>query len=175
MRHLLSSLYRVCSNGAARRTGRPRSNDLAFERGFCRWRYCNRTLYAEFRLHCPDSATLRVETSQRILTIPERRCCACKLIKSSSPWALRARLSGPSLPPPVRYRRRNRRARHGTRTFPRLKDLRALALHKQRLEEFVRQVDGIRGKYSRRSCNCGLKMRNCLRDWSRSESRVWRL
>jgi hypothetical protein len=32
-----------------------------------------------------------------------------------------------------------------------LKDLRALALHKQRLEEFVRQVDGIRGKYSRRS------------------------
>jgi hypothetical protein len=74
-----------------------------------------------------------------------------RLIKSSSPWALRARLSGPSLPPPVRYRRRNRRARHGTRTFPRLKDLRALALHKQRLEEFVRQVDGIRGKYSRRS------------------------
>jgi hypothetical protein len=32
-----------------------------------------------------------------------------------------------------------------------LKDLRALALHKQRLGEFVRQVDGIRGKYSRRS------------------------
>ena len=32
-----------------------------------------------------------------------------------------------------------------------LKDLRALALHKQRLEEFVRRVDGIRGKYSRRS------------------------
>jgi hypothetical protein len=31
-----------------------------------------------------------------------------------------------------------------------LKDLRALALHKQRLEEFVRRVDGIRGKYSRR-------------------------
>jgi hypothetical protein len=32
-----------------------------------------------------------------------------------------------------------------------LKNLRVLALHKQRLEEFVRRVDGIRGQYSRRS------------------------
>ncbi|HYY28721.1 MAG TPA: hypothetical protein VE860_12280 [Chthoniobacterales bacterium] len=32
-----------------------------------------------------------------------------------------------------------------------LKDLRALALHKQQWEEFVRRVDGIRGRYSRLS------------------------
>jgi hypothetical protein len=30
-----------------------------------------------------------------------------------------------------------------------LKDLRAVALHKQRMEEFLRRIEGIRGKYSR--------------------------
>jgi hypothetical protein len=51
-----------------------------------------------------------------------------------------------------------------------LKDLSDLALHKKRRKEFVCRVQTILGKYPRLSgLQSRIKMRNCSKDWSRSE------